>query len=777
MDDRLHHASLGSFGTLAPLFGQVATQLSGVRGEEVEACVAEQRRAGGRLGEILFRRGLCTRDRVAQVLQVQARQTVAAVQARQPRSPFPYPAFLSLCMPAYNEAANIEDTLRAACAILPEVVEQFEVVVVDDGSGDSTGDLVGHFGRRDPRVRLVCHPQNRGYGAAVSTGLRAARGELVMFTDSDGQFSLLDLPRFLARLPGHDAVVGYRAQRADAWHRLLNAWGWNQLIRLFLGPRVRDLDCAFKLFRRELLDRLHLTATGAAINAEIMAQCARGRARIAELPVRHFPRYHGAPTGAALRVIARAFRELPRMWKYRTGPAPRLSLSANGLRHEPRLRVCALAACPFPANHGTPGSIREMSEAVAALGHNVHIVTYHFGEAIPVKGPQLHRVPALTSESAVVVGPTWRRPLYDLLMVFKTLQVIHRHRPHLLHAHGYEAALAAGLCRAVTGLPVVYSGHNTMGDELASYRFIRPQWLAQGLARLLDAFVPRLADRCVPHSSNLEEFFRRAGLQARTEPVVPFGIDVNEMADAANHDGAAGRLRYGLGRGPVVLYTGVLDQFQRLDLLLEAMSHLLLYEPAVRLLIVVTIAQERHLANLRRQITELGLDRHVVLTEPQCLDGVRELLPVADVAVVPRPRAPGFPIKLLNYMAARRPCVLFASSASQGLSHGDNAFLATPDTGLALGEALLTVLRDEPLRRRLAESGHQFVRAHHDRLVIARKVCDAYRRSLGLVTYPRLHGDTLSSRPVQPPVPSLVRTWPGGHLDTQSSREVARAFA
>src|SRR3954467_9962399 len=88
---------------------------------------------------------------------------------------------------------------------------------------------------------------------------------------------------------------------------------------------------------------------------------------------------------------------------------------------EPKLKICMLAACPFPANHGTPGSIREMAEAVSDLGHDVHIVTYHFGEDIPLRGPQLHRVPALLGESKVVVGPTVRRPLYDLQMVFKTL--------------------------------------------------------------------------------------------------------------------------------------------------------------------------------------------------------------------------------------------------------------------------------------------------------------------------------------------------------------------
>src|SRR5262249_28406337 len=146
------------------------------------------------------------------------------------------------------------------------------------------------------------------------------------------------------------------------------------------------------------------------------------------------------------------------------------------------------------------------------------------GEDIAVKGPRLHRITPWTSESTVVVGPTSRRPLYDLQMVFKTLQVVRRHRPHVLHAHGYEAALAAWLCRAVTGVPVVYSGHNTMADELPTYGFIRPRWLATALARLLDVLVPRLGDRCLPHSTNIERFFHGLGLRARTEPVVNFGI-------------------------------------------------------------------------------------------------------------------------------------------------------------------------------------------------------------------------------------------------------------
>jgi len=394
------------------------------------------------------------------------------------------------------------------------------------------------------------------------------------------------------------------------------------------------------------------------------------------------------------------------------------------------LRICMLAACPFPANHGTPGSIREMAEAVTALGHEVHIVTYHFGEAIPLHGPQLHRIKSLTGESQVVVGPTVRRPLYDLQMVFKTLQVIKAHQPDLLHAHGYEAALAAWLCRLWTGLPFVYSGHNTMADELPSYRFIRPQWLARGLARALDAWVPWLGTRCLPHSSNIEQFFHGMGLRERTEPVVNFGIDVDQMAHG---DGTALRQQYGLTGGPVVLYSGVLDEFQRLDLLLEAVAQLVPAEPRLKLVVVVTVPSERHLAALRQRAAELGISDHLLLTPPQELPAVPDWLAACDVAVVPRPAAPGFPIKLLNYMAAARPCVLFASSASRGIEDGRTAFLAAPDSSAALADAIRRALHDPALAARVAQHGHAFVRAQHDRQAIARQVCGTYYRTLAAV--------------------------------------------
>jgi glycosyltransferase involved in cell wall biosynthesis len=205
-------------------------------------------------------------------------------------------------------------------AVLPRYVERFEIVVVDDGSRDLTAARVAEAARRDPRVRLVRHERNRGYGAALTTALRAATGELLMFTDSDGQFNFLDAARLLVRMGDADFVIGYRDERADNRRRRLNAWLWGWLVRCVLGVSVRDLDCAFKIFRRETLERLQLTTPGACINAEILAQCVWGGLRFEEVAVAHYPRLAGAQTGGSLKVIARALCELPALRKYRRRP-------------------------------------------------------------------------------------------------------------------------------------------------------------------------------------------------------------------------------------------------------------------------------------------------------------------------------------------------------------------------------------------------------------------------------------------------------------------------
>jgi len=313
----------GAFGPLGlerPRFGEFAKQLAAITTCELEDCLKYQSEYGGRIGAILADRKLIQQEQIPEILRMMARWVAATRHADMPGFGFPRPLKLSVCMPAFNEADVIEDCLAAACAILPEFVEDFELIIANDGSSDETGELVHQFSQRDPRVRLVNHEVNRGYGAAVSSGLKAAEGDLVIFTDGDGQFSMLDLPQLLEHVNDVDYVIGYRYERAEGGLRRLNAWSWNRLIRAMLGVRVRDLDCAYKLFPRDVIEELKLTSQGACINAEILTQCARGGLTFCETPVMHYPRYHGAPTGANLKVIIKAFRELPQLWKYRSAP-------------------------------------------------------------------------------------------------------------------------------------------------------------------------------------------------------------------------------------------------------------------------------------------------------------------------------------------------------------------------------------------------------------------------------------------------------------------------
>jgi len=217
---------------------------------------------------------------------------------------------LSVVFPAFNEQYNICTTVEHARQVLPKIARQWEIIVVNDGSADETNRLCDEMAARHPEVRALHHPVNQGYGAALKTGIAAARYGLVFFSDSDGQFDLQELRELVAWSTTFDIVAGYRGNRQDGPLRSLNAWGWNMLVRLLLGLRVRDIDCAFKLFRREVFERIQIRSVGAMVNTEILAQAMRFGMKIREVEVTHYPRTHGHPTGARLSVIAKAFREL-----------------------------------------------------------------------------------------------------------------------------------------------------------------------------------------------------------------------------------------------------------------------------------------------------------------------------------------------------------------------------------------------------------------------------------------------------------------------------------
>src|SRR4051794_25876 len=175
---------------------------------------------------------------------------------------------LSLVLPAYNEEAGIRQAVAEADDALARLAADYEILVVDDGSRDATATAVGETAATRPRVRLLRHPTNRGYGAALRTGFAAARFERVAFTDADCQFHLDDLSRLLPLTEKHPLVVGYREDRQDSWRRRAVSRGYNLLVRTLLGTRVRDCDCALKVFRRAALARLLPEADGFFVNTE-----------------------------------------------------------------------------------------------------------------------------------------------------------------------------------------------------------------------------------------------------------------------------------------------------------------------------------------------------------------------------------------------------------------------------------------------------------------------------------------------------------------------------
>lgn len=217
---------------------------------------------------------------------------------------------VSVFLPCHNEEGNIERVAAALEAELPRIARRHEIVVVDDGSRDGTGEIADRMAAANPRLKVVHHPGNRGYGAAVISGIRACHEPWIVLCDGDGQFEASDLARLAAKVPEYDVVVGHRTHRADPLMRRVNGKAWTVLMRLLLGIRISDVDCGLKLFRRDLLEGIDLQAKGAMISAELMAQLAARGAKICQVDVRHLPRVAGEQSGASLKVIARAFREL-----------------------------------------------------------------------------------------------------------------------------------------------------------------------------------------------------------------------------------------------------------------------------------------------------------------------------------------------------------------------------------------------------------------------------------------------------------------------------------
>ena len=236
---------------------------------------------------------------------------------------------LSVVVPCFNEENNIAPVVTQAADVGRRVATQLEIIVVDDGSTDGTSGVLADLRLAVPELRTISHQRNQGYGAAIRSGFSAAQLDYVFLTDGDGQFDLRELEGAVTLLRSHDVVAGYRAQRQDGWWRQLCGKCWTGVVNQILGLHVRDANCAFKLLPRRLLSNVRLRSNGALISAELLFEARQRDLRIRECAVTHYPRSTGRQSGASLRVVAVALRELVAFTMMRWDRLARLNESPN----------------------------------------------------------------------------------------------------------------------------------------------------------------------------------------------------------------------------------------------------------------------------------------------------------------------------------------------------------------------------------------------------------------------------------------------------------------
>jgi len=217
---------------------------------------------------------------------------------------------LSIVLPAHNEAENLPKLIGEIRSYVNNLGWDYEIIVVNDGSTDDTKNILEELQRSDNRIKSVHHPKNRGYGAALRSGFSAATKEWIFLTDSDLQFNIKELSNLTEYADRYDMVIGYRKNRQDYFIRKVNAAIFNLAVNLLFGLWVRDIDCAFKLMRREIVNKANLESNGALISTELLVRAEKLGYKIKQIPVTHYPRLSGQSSGGDIKVILRAVKEI-----------------------------------------------------------------------------------------------------------------------------------------------------------------------------------------------------------------------------------------------------------------------------------------------------------------------------------------------------------------------------------------------------------------------------------------------------------------------------------
>jgi glycosyltransferase involved in cell wall biosynthesis len=370
---------------------------------------------------------------------------------------------------------------------------------------------------------------------------------------------------------------------------------------------------------------------------------------------------------------------------------------------ERRYRVAIVAACPFPTLQGSQLLIRRLAQGLRARGHDPVVVTYAEGLEEALAEFPVRRIPRLPGLRALGSGPRPAKLILDGALLLRLLDVLKREAIEVMHAHNYEAALIGLAARRLSGVPLIYHSHNALAEELPTYfRSRTTRRLAGIVGAVADREVPRRADHCIAICRELVGFLRARGVGEQAIEVIAPGGSPEEFPACSVAEAATIRARFGFGERPVLLYTGNVDGYQNLELLLASIG---IVRRTVRdaLLVLATHATPRDLpAYLRR------LPPGVRLVTAGDFGTVRDLIQVADLALCPRREWSGFPMKLLNYMAAAKAVVVSAASA-KAVRHGVNGVIVDKDGAEPFAAAFVDLLHDPGRRRRLGAAARRTV--------------------------------------------------------------------
>jgi 1,2-diacylglycerol 3-alpha-glucosyltransferase len=368
-----------------------------------------------------------------------------------------------------------------------------------------------------------------------------------------------------------------------------------------------------------------------------------------------------------------------------------------------RYRVAIVAACPFPTLQGSQLLIRRLAHGLRARGHDAIVVTYAEGLERALAELPVRRIPRIPGLRALGSGPRAAKIVLDAALLLRLVDVVRREGIEVMHAHNYEAALIGLVARRLTGVPLIYHSHNALAEELPTYYRSRAlRRLARVVGALADREVPRRADHCIAICRELVGFLRARGVGEGAIGMIAPGGSPEEFPTCSAADAATIRARFGFGERPVLLYTGNLDGYQNLELLLASVG-IVRRTAGDALLVLATHAAPRDLpARLR------VLPPGVRIVTAGDFATVRDLIQVADLALCPRREWSGFPMKLLNYMAAGKAVVVSAGSA-KAVRHDRDGVVVSDEGPAAYAAAILDLLAEPARRHRLGAAARRTV--------------------------------------------------------------------